>query len=125
MAIPESQLETWSHRGAVAGSSATYQALRSALLTQGTGYADKEFEVFLQGSYGNETNIYAESDVDVVIRLDDTFYKDLSELPPDDKQKYEAYFGTGTYGIDALKADVVSALRQGFGTSFVDEGPKA
>ena len=34
-------------------------------------YADKNLKVFLQGSYGNDMNIYAESDVDIVIRLDD------------------------------------------------------
>lgn len=31
------------------------------------------FKVFLQGSYGNDTNIYAESDVDIAIRLDNCF----------------------------------------------------
>ena len=85
MAIPERQLETWASQGAIATSGSTYQTIRNALLAPGTPYAGKDLDVFLQGSYGNDTNVYAESDVDVVIRLDDTFYTDLSDLPADDR----------------------------------------
>jgi hypothetical protein len=67
MAIPESQLETWSHQGSVKQSRDTYATIKRTLEASDTKYADKDFEVFLQGSYGNDTNIYAESDVDVVI----------------------------------------------------------
>lgn len=125
VAITEVQLDTWSHQGAVAGSATTYQTVRSALLASGTGYAGKECEVFLQGSYGNDTNIYAESDVDVVVRLDETFYRDLSLLTAADRALYEATFGPAAYTIAMLKADVVKALRGAFGTAFVEEGPKA
>jgi hypothetical protein len=38
--------------------------------------------LFLQGSYGNDTNIYAESDVDVVMRTDSIYYSDTSALNP-------------------------------------------
>ena len=69
MAIPEAQLDTWSHQGSIKQSSTTYATIRSALLAEGSAYANKETKVFLQGSYGNATNIYAESDVDVVIVL--------------------------------------------------------
>jgi hypothetical protein len=125
MAIPETQLETWSHQGSVAGSSATYQTVRRALLAQGTGYAGKDFEVFLQGSYGNDTNIYAESDVDVVTRLDSTFHHDLSGLSPSDRALFEATFTGATYAYDTFKSDVVKALKQAFGDANVEEGPKA
>ena len=59
MAIPEAQLVTWSHQGSIQGSSATYAIVKRALEAPNA-------EVFLQGSYGNDTNIYAESDVDVI-----------------------------------------------------------
>lgn len=125
MAIPEIQLETWSRQGSVAGSSATYQTVRRALLAQGTGYAGKDFEVFLQGSYGNDTNIYAESDVDVVTRLDSTFHHDLSDLAPSDRALFEATFAGATYAYDTFKSDVIKALKQAFGDANVEEGPKA
>ena len=81
--------------------------------------------MFLQGSYGNDTNVYAESDVDVVIRLDDTFYTDLSDLRDDERALYDAGRTVATYGYDTFKADVVKALKKAFGDGFVHEGPKA
>lgn len=63
MAIPESQLETWSHQGSITQSSNTYNTIKNVLEGSTTPYANKNFKVFLQGSYGNDTNIYAESDV--------------------------------------------------------------
>ena len=68
MAIPEAQLVRWSHQGSIQGSSATYAIVKRALEAPNS-------EVFLQGSYGNDTNIYAESDVDVIIRLDSPDYE--------------------------------------------------
>jgi hypothetical protein len=53
--------------------------------------------VFLQGSYGNDTNIYAESDVDIVIRLDDCFHSDLESLSDDEKSAYKQAFSDATY----------------------------
>src|SRR5690348_9837241 len=80
MGIPESQLETWSRQGSITQSSATYATVKRALEATDTKYAGKTYEVFLQGSYGNDTNIYAESDVDVVIRLDSVHYYDITAL---------------------------------------------
>ena len=63
MAIPESQLDTWSHQGSITQSSNTYATITGALEAAGTPYANKAYKVFLQGSYGNDTNIYAPDDV--------------------------------------------------------------
>ena len=73
MPIPESQLEIWSKQGSISQSSSTYASVKNALEDSKAIYKDQSFEVLLQGSYGNDTNIYAESDVDVVIRLDSIF----------------------------------------------------
>lgn len=89
MRIPESQLETWSHQGSITQSASTYNIIKTALEAPGTGYAEKNYKVFLQGSYGNDTNIYAESDVDVVIQLDDVYFSDLTNLSPEDRASYE------------------------------------
>ena len=125
MAIPERQLETWAHQGAITTSRITYQTIRNALLAAGTGYADKHVEVFLQGSYGNDTNVYAESDVDVVIRLDDTIHTGLSELPEEDRALYESQSAPATYAYDHFKADVIKVLKEAFGDGSVHEGLKA
>ena len=47
------------------------------------------YESFLQGSYGNDTNVYSDSDVDVVMRLDSVFYYDLSRMTESERAAYE------------------------------------
>jgi len=125
MAIPESQLETWSHQGSIQQSSTTYQTIRNALLADDSGYADKSFDVFLQGSYGNDTNIYSESDVDVVIRLDSIFNYDLTGLTDSEKLAYQGYVSAATYSFDKFKNAVVDQLQRKFGAASVSVGNKA
>jgi hypothetical protein len=125
MAIPESQLQTWSSQGSVTQSCATYEIIRNALLANDSNYADKSFEVFLQGSYGNDTNVYAESDVDVVICLDSTFRYYLENLSEAEKQAYRSYVSPATYSFEQFKGDVISHLRRRFGTGALSVGNKA
>lgn len=89
-----------------------------------TPYAGKDFEVFLQGSYGNATNIWAESDVDIIIRLDGSFTSDLSSLPQEAKDAYDVAYATATYTESDLKRDVLKVLKIAYGTD-VDPGDKA
>ncbi|MGZ3237505.1 MAG: nucleotidyltransferase domain-containing protein, partial [Burkholderiaceae bacterium] len=103
MAIPESQLDTWSHQGSITQSSSTYNIVRNALLASDSGYADKSFEVFLQGSYGNDTNVYSESDVDVVIYLDSIFRYDLHSLDAAQEQAYRSSVAPATYSFDTFR----------------------
>jgi hypothetical protein len=84
--------------------------------------------VFLQGSYGNDTNIYSESDVDVVIRTDEFFYYDLPFLSDPDKAAFHAAYPDsrpGSYGYSDFKNAVLSALRKRFGDSVVKVGTRA
>jgi predicted nucleotidyltransferase len=84
----------------------------------------RDHEVYLQGSYKNDTNIRGDSDVDIVVQLNETFYRDLDDLSTDDRQRYEAAYGTGTYSIDQFDADVQTALRAYFGASAVTPNNK-
>ena len=93
MGIPEAQIETWSHQGSITQSSITYNTIKNVLGAAGTPYAGKNYNIFLQGSYGNNTNIYAESDVDIVIELNDCFRHDLKELSEEQKEAFNAAFG--------------------------------
>lgn len=125
MPIPESQLEIWSHQGSVQQSSTTYQIVRNALLKPSAGYADKDFEVYLQGSYANDTNIYAESDVDTVIQLNSIWRSNLSALPPEQQAAYHRAYVDATYRFDEFKRGVVSRLSNAFGTAAITLGNKA
>jgi Nucleotidyltransferase domain len=70
--ISEQQLETWARRGPTAQFTATYETLRNVLNDTRSPYYPKDYTIFLQGSYKNDTNVYGDSDVDVVIRLNQT-----------------------------------------------------
>lgn len=82
MAINETQLTTWSSVGSVQQSAATYQTIRSVLDHKDSAYYPKLYQIFLQGSYGNDTNVWRDSDVDVVMRLTSVYYPDTSSLTP-------------------------------------------
>ena len=60
MPIPESQLETWPNLGAVATSATAYSSVKNALQSDRTIVRDLDFEIYLQGSYRNKTNIDGE-----------------------------------------------------------------
>ena len=125
MAITETQLETWSHIGSQQQSALTYQAIRSVLMHPNAPYAGRGFEIFLQGSYGNDTNVRgSESDIDVVICLTDVFNSDISGLDPADKQAYEANRSPASYGYSEFKVEVLAWLRENFGNG-VTPGKKA
>lgn len=124
MAIPESQLEAWSHQGAVAQSRDTYATVKSVLADTNSPYYRKDFHVLMQGSYANDTNVYRDSDVDVIIRLDSTFYHDAPTLPIDQYRIFERkYPDTASYGLPEFKVEVANWLRQQFGK--IDVGQKA
>lgn len=125
MSVPERQLDTWSHQGSVIQSSATYATVKNSLEAADAKYAGKDFEVFLQGSYGNDTNIYAESDVDVVIRLDSIYYYDVSALTAQELATFNANFISGTYPYTDYKAHVITALEKSFGSADVQVGKRA
>jgi hypothetical protein len=125
MAIPESQLDRWSAQGSVTQSKNTYATVKNALESSQAPYEGRSYEVFLQGSYGNHTNIYAESDVDVVIRLTEIIRSDLSLLPPDQQAAYHQAYRTATYTFNAFKEGVHTRIKTAFGRNSVTTGDKA
>jgi len=82
-------------------------------------------EIFLQGSYANATNIYGDSDVDVVVLYKDTFHKDLSALPLSQQQQHARDFATADYQWSHLRDDVLTALRAHYGGAAVVPGRKS
>ena len=124
MAIPESQLDTWAHQGSISQSSTTYNTIKNVLEAADTPYVGKNYSIFLQGSYGNDTNIYAESDVDIVIKLDDCFQKDLYELSQTEKDAFKHEFDDAKYTHVDFKRDVIKVLMNKYG-SEVKYGDKA
>lgn len=114
MAVSEAQLEIWSKQGAIQSSAATYETVRQALASLDAPYASKSFDIFLQGSYGNDTNIYADSDVDCVIATDSVYYHDVENLSPNEKAAFEAARTPATYDYEHFKRDVFTQLVKRF-----------
>jgi hypothetical protein len=115
MGIPESQLDTWAHQGSITNSSNTYNAIKNVLQGAGASYAARDYEVFLQGSYGNDTNIWAESDVDIVIQLNTTFYSDVEQLSKSEQTAWDSAYAKGTYSNREFKRDVLQLLTKAYG----------
>jgi hypothetical protein len=125
MAISEGQLDTWCKQGSVTQSQATYATVRTCLEASDAPYVGRSKSIFLQGSYGNDTNIYADSDVDVVIVTDSVFYHGSDDLTPAEKTAISAVLtGGGGYTYDDFKKDVLAQLTKKFG-SAVKPGKKA
>lgn len=124
MPIPETQLATWSHQGSIAQSRDTYKSLKAVLESREVPYSSKSYKVFLQGSYGNDTNIYSESDVDIVIRTKSCFQHDLSSLPTAQQEAFEDSHSDATYTHIEFKEDVLNVLSGKFDRD-VTSGEKA
>lgn len=119
MGIPESQLETWCNRPDPASSAATYAVIKRTL-DNSRYLAGKRFEVYLQGSYRNATNIRADSDVDVVVELTSTFNSNTLALSAGDRALYKMAYSDATYTWSDFRRDVTMALKAEFGWSAVD-----
>jgi hypothetical protein len=125
MPIPEAQLEIWSHQGAMTTAKLTHESIRNALSTQNSPVRGKDMDIYLQGSYVNNTNIRSDSDVDVVIQLNSSWYKDISQLPPEDQQLYNSSHIDATYTDREFRSDVLLSLQSYFEAPSVQVGNKS
>lgn len=124
MAIPESQLRTWSTQGSITLSAATYHTIKNTLNDGSSPFYSKDFSIFLQGSYGNNTNVWKDSDVDIIIRLNQTFYSDLSQLEEEAKNSFDCKYPNVRYGFHQFRTEIIDWLIKRFG-SDVNPGSKA
>lgn len=126
MVISESELETWSHQGSIGLSSSTYESVRNALNVALNLANGKNFEVYVQGSYKNDTNIRGDSDVDIVVQLNSSFQYDFLSMTEDERTRFrQAYKNDATYLWNDFRSDVLDSLRNHYSASFVSEGNKS
>lgn len=114
MGILESQLEAWSNQGAVVNSASTHNSVRIALelyeWPEGMPYLP-----YLQGSYGNSTNVRGNSDVDLVVETDSVSYSNLT-----DEEKTLLGITRGDFGFSEFRGHVLQALYDYFGHEKID-----
>ena len=82
---------------------------------------DKNIEIFGQGSYANNTNVRLNSDIDICVRLMNTFYFDL----PEGMTREDFDIGDGTDTYSDFKDNLEKTLVNKFGRSDVKRGNKA
>ena len=112
--IPEDTLTAWSNQGGTFNSIAAHNSIRNALEATDSGLNRPDFEIFLQGSYKNSTNIRADSDVDLVVQYNKVYYRDLTRLSPLEVQRYEGTHHNVDYDAVKWRSDVEKALRKKF-----------
>lgn len=126
MAIPKLTLETWSNQGATATPKALREKIEKKLTGENSTIQNKsQLDIYLQGSYRNNTNIYGNSDVDVVVQHDATFFSDVSDLDTYEKSLYKSAFSNASYTWDNFKNEVIETLENAFGKSNVEVGNKS
>jgi hypothetical protein len=125
LGIPEAQLDSWSKLGSVTQSAATYQSIKAVVDSPLSPYYSRDCLSFLQGSYANETNIVGrDSDVDIVLRSNATYFYNVDDLPPVESQRFENSSTPATYSFSTYKQEVYEWLRSKYNTK-VTFGNKA
>ena len=123
MRYSEETLKTWCNPLSETENSKAENVIRmiKTAITKSTGLSDHDIEIFLQGSYPNNTNVRINSDVDVCIMLTSTVFVDC----PDGKSKEEYGFTDGTISYSDYKNLVLAGLQDEFGSSNVIIGNKS
>ena len=118
MSIPENQLKTWANQGAQTSSQNTYSSVKTALARHiwPTGM---NYEVYLQGSYPNATNIYGDSDIDIVVESSSIFY-DNRPLA----LKRQMGWSMSSSGWPHFRNEVIKALTNNYGSNKVSQANK-
>ncbi len=81
----------------------------------------KDIEIFIQGSYANNTNVKTNSDIDVCIMLKDTF----SGQYPQGLTRESYGFTASDYNFSIYKSAVIKALSSKFDNENITPGNKS
>jgi len=133
MPIPERQLETWAKYHSTDKAQYTHKLIREAI--RNYDYSrNYDFEDYLQGSYKSNTNIWADTDVDIVVQLNSEFQSNINNLIFEQRKTYvRAYrskilsniYKTTEDILNDFREDIIKALRNKFGYFKVKIGNKS
>lgn len=86
-----------------------------------TDLQNKDIEIFVQGSYANNTNVRSNSDIDVCIMLKDTF----NAKYPDGLTREHYGFTASNYEFSVYRDAVIKSLADKFGNENITPGNKS
>lgn len=131
MPIPEAQLDTWLNASRTDTAIRAHEDIRRYLENRDwlrsvhSPLRIFDFDVTLQGSYANYTNVHRDSDVDVLVRLKTPWYYHVSSLSMNEQIRFQHAHPVGEYSFWNFRRDVVEALQAAFGRYAVTLGNKA
>ena len=128
MPIPESTLARWSHHQAGTAFKQAHLPIREALNAY-KELSQFKYEVFLQGSYKNDTNLGGDSDVDVVVRLSSKLTPRVADLTGQRLQEdashkvaYQRWESFRDHALKAMRSRFGNAAKSGRKTLKVPKG---
>ena len=128
MPIPETTLAQWSHHRAGTAFKQAHVPIREALHAYNWP-PDVKYQVFLQGSYKNDTNLGGDSDVDVVVRLVHKLSPSVAALSGEQLQgnashqvAYQRWKSFRDHALKAMRARFGNAAKSGRKTLKVPKG---
>lgn len=126
MDIPESKIETWSKRSQTDTAINAHTELRESLRAPESRIRIINFCDYLQGSYRNVTNIWRDSDVDIVVQLDAAFFYTFDNtMPAVDQSACQLTFPPAILHLEHFRPEVINRLVDVYGWQNVEEGNKA
>ena len=124
MAITSQQLEDWSNIGANTTSKNTYHSIKNCVENHSFPELMK-YDIYLQGSYANSTNIRGDSDVDLVVELTSVFQPDKSSLNTTELNIFSQKYKDSTYYLSDFKNEVLASLKNHYDENKISVGNKA
>ncbi len=115
MTISERTLSRWSHHQASTAFTQAHLPIREALNAHNR-LSQFKYEVFLQGSYKNDTNLGGDSDVDVVVRLSSKLKPAVADLTGERLQENGSHKFVHRQW-KSFRDEALKALRARFGTA--------
>ncbi len=124
MAIPGKTLGSWSHHRSAMASAQAHVSIRNALASY-TGWAQNiNFDIFLQGSYKNATNLRRDSDVDLVVQLAENLPPPVVTLSGSQLEQDQSHI-IAYRRWQSFRDQTLNALRAAYGANVVTSGHKS
>ena len=124
MPIPGKTLGSWSHHRSAMASAQAHVSIRNALASY-TGWGqDIVFDMFLQGSYKNATNLHQDSDVDLVVQLSERVRPRVVSLSVSQLEQDQSHI-TIYRRLQSFRDQTMNALWSTYGANAVTSGRKS
>ena len=119
--VTENQFEAWAKPSSDTEQEKQERTVRMVkeAIDESEDFDGSSYSVYAKGSYPNNTNVRAESDVDIAVQCHEVFYYE----DPDELATHGPGYD-GKWTVDFLRSAVESALIAKFGSEVVDTSGK-